>query len=136
MFETLKQCLVYVVPTALCLLSAYRFFLLPPRIHIMTNERIKTFTTVINKETFRENKTLFQRIILQRATQDIVTALVTKKNDKQFATFIIQNTRTATIANKVARHIICNYPSRNYTRNKLSTNILEINTHLNSNGFN
>jgi len=110
MFEPLKECLLYTVHIVSCLLTAYpvlRFLYLAHRNHVMTNETIKTFTAVINKETFREKKTLFQRIILQRATQDIVSELVSKKNDKHFATFVIQNTHNDTTANNVARLVIC-----------------------------
>jgi hypothetical protein len=71
----------------------------------MTNASILSYTVVINKESFRKKKTLFQYILLKKASNDLCNELKTKQN-KKLAKFVENNTITTTYTNDVAKSIL------------------------------
>jgi TRAP-type C4-dicarboxylate transport system substrate-binding protein len=72
---------------------------------IMTKESVMSYTAVINKETYRKNKTLFQSIILRKASSDLCNQL-TKHKDQRLANFVKNKTISTTHVNRIARSII------------------------------
>jgi hypothetical protein len=64
-----------------------------------------SYTAVINKETYRKNKTLFQSIILRKAS-DVLCKQLTKNKDQRLAKFVKNKTISTTHVNHIARSII------------------------------
>jgi hypothetical protein len=76
------------------------------RIQIMQVYDIISYTTVVNKETNRRSKSLFQNILLKKANSKLIHDMVHADDDKETVMFVRYNTTQESTANKVANYLM------------------------------
>ena len=62
-------------------------------------------TKVINKESIRTRKSLFQKVLLKKANSQLIYEMIKNDDDNRKKKYIIDQTTSISVANKVAHHL-------------------------------